>query len=203
MLRAVRVDVTTWSLETTSPSELKPSAKPAADVELRRARRPSPEFGRFLYTSVGGNWYWIDRLPWSHAQWLARLSHPRVETWVVYADGTPAGYFELDGTVDGAVEIAYLGVSPAFLDLRLGGWLLTEAIRCAWAMGPRRVWVHTCTLDARHALANYRARGMRVFKEHTEPVDLPDELTGPWPGAGVHGAHFELSADEGGIDVAG
>jgi ribosomal protein S18 acetylase RimI-like enzyme len=192
MLRTVRVEVTTWSLEMTAPSDLQPASAPPASVTLVRAMAPSPELGRFLYTAAGGNWYWIDRLGWSYEQWLARLSLPRVETWVVYEEGTPAAYFELDGTVDGEVEIAYLGVLPAFMNRRLGGWLLTEAIRRAWAMAPSRVWVHTCTLDASHALANYRARGMRVFNERTEQVELPEAPPGPWPGAGVHGPHTEL-----------
>ena len=174
----------------TDASELRPSEKPHQNIELRRAAVPSPELGRFLYTAAGGNWYWTMRLGWSYEQWLARLSLPRVETWVAYEHGTPCAYFELDGTVDGDVEIAYLGVFPAFMNRRLGGWLLTETIRRGWAMGPKRVWVHTCTLDAPHALANYRARGMRLFKEHTEPLDLPDDLPGPWPGAGVHGPHY-------------
>jgi len=79
----VRVDVTTWSLEMTTPSELRPSLEPAPPVEIRRATVVSPELGRFLYTAAGGNWYWIDRLSWSYEQWLERLSHPRVETWVM------------------------------------------------------------------------------------------------------------------------
>jgi GNAT superfamily N-acetyltransferase len=188
----VRVDVTTWSLEMTAPTDLRPSREPATPVEIRRAMQPTPELGRFLYTASGGNWYWIDRLLWTYDQWLERLSHPRIETWVMYEAGTPAAYFELDGTAGGDVEIAYLGVLPAFIGRRLGGWLLTEAIRRAWAMGTRRVWVHTCTLDAPHALANYRARGMRVFKEHLEAIELPDAPPGPWPGAGVHGPHTTL-----------
>jgi GNAT superfamily N-acetyltransferase len=185
----VRVNVTTWSLETAAPADLLPAPAPPGSVELHRAILPSPELGRFLYTAAGGNWYWTDRLPWSHDQWLQRLSHPRVETWVLYEEGTPAGYFELDGGTEGDVQIAYLGVLPAFIGRRLGGWLLTQAIRRAWAMGARRVWVHTCTLDAPRALANYQARGMLVFKEQTEAVELPDEPPGPWPGAGIHGPH--------------
>ena len=92
----------------------------------------------------------------------------------MYAHGTPAGFFELDGSIAGDVEIAYFGVMPQFLGRGLGGWLLSEAIRQGWAMGATRVWVHTCSLDAQpHALANYRARGMRVFKEVTEPIGGP------------------------------
>jgi hypothetical protein len=30
-------------------------------------------------------------------------------------------------------------------------------------MAPTRVWVHTCTLDHPAALANYQARGMKIY----------------------------------------
>jgi len=45
-------------------------------------------------------------------------------------------------------------------------------VRRAWQLpGTRRVWVHTCTQDHPHALANYRKRGFRVFKtQRRQPV---------------------------------
>ncbi len=187
------VNVTTWSLEIISAADLRPASPPPESVEIRRAFHASPELGRFLYTAAGGNWYWIDRLGWSHEQWAERMSDPRVETWVLYQDGTPAGYFELDGSAAGEVEIAYFGIMPAFLGRRLGGPLLTAAIRRGWAMGAERVWVHTCTLDSPRALAHYQARGMRVFKEHTEAIELPDAPPGAWPGAGVRGPHASIT----------
>lgn len=189
----------------TDPSQLRRSPAPAEPVELRRAGRPSPELGRFLYTATGGNWYWFNRLPWTYEQWLQRLRHPRVETWVMYSEGTPAGYFELDGSADDDVEIAYFGVMPAFIGHKLGGWLLGEAISRAWAMGTRRVWVHTCSLDAQQARANYEARGMRLFKEVTEPMEVPEVTPGPWPGAGVRGPHMSPPTPQlrGGTDVEG
>ena len=193
MLPVVLVPVTTWSLEMTSPSDLHPAELPPESFEIRRAVHASPELGRFLYTATGGNWYWTIRLAWTYDKWLERLSHPRVETWVMYLEGTPAAYFELDGSIENEVEIAYLGVLPAFLGRRLGGSLLTAAIRRGWAMSPGRVWVHTCTLDSPHALAHYQARGMRVFQEHTEPIELPDTTPGPWPGAGVRGPHTSIA----------
>ncbi len=196
MLRAVLVDVTTWHLEMLDPSQLLAPEAPRTPAELREARRPSPELGRFLYTATGGNWYWFDRLPWTYDQWLDRLSDPRVETWVMFVDGTPAGYFELEGSIEDDVEIAYFGVMPGFIGGKLGGWLLGEAIRRGWAMGARRVWVHTCSLDAPQARANYEARGMRLFKEVTEPIEVPEVTPGPWPGAGVRGPHMVVSKEK-------
>lgn len=178
------VDVTTWSLETTSPGDLRPAAAPDLDVALVRARRPSPELGRFLYTAVGSRWYWIDRLVWTYAQWRDYLADPAVETWVASVEGTPAGYFELDARQEGSVELAYFGLLPAFVGQGLGGWLLTRALERAWALEPRRVWVHTCSLDGPHALANYQARGMRVSAVETTRQDLPPEPPELWPGAG-------------------
>src|SRR5438445_6038344 len=105
------------------PSQLRPSPQPAGSVDVRRAGRPSAELGHFLYTAAGGNWYWIDRLGWTQEAWLERLGHPRVETWVLSVDGTPAGYFELDGRAGTDVEIAYLGLFPDAIGRRLGGWL--------------------------------------------------------------------------------
>ena len=180
----MEVEVTTWYLEMFGPAELVPAPRPDLDVALIRARRPSPELNRFLYTAVGGPWYWIDRLPWTYERWLAWLSRAGIETWVAHVDGTPAGYFELDATEAGSVELAYFGLLPAFVGRGLGGWLLTEALRRAWALGPRRVWVHTCSLDGPHALGNYRARGMRVNNVETAVERLPDRSPGPWPGAG-------------------
>ncbi len=166
------------------PSALRPAPAPAEiPVELKRAEHPCPELGRFLYTAVGGDWYWTDRLSWTYDRWHSRMSTPGVETWVAYVQGTPAGYFELEAQLEGQVEIASFGVLPQFTGKGLGGYVLTAAIQRAWKLGTRRVWVHTCTLDGPHALANYQARGMTVFREETTTREIEDRPPGPWPGA--------------------
>jgi GNAT superfamily N-acetyltransferase len=66
----------------------------------------------------------------------------------------------------------------------LGGPLLSAAVTRAWEMGARRVWVHTCDLDHPRALANYQARGFRVFHVECKVEQLPDEPLEVWPGAG-------------------
>src|SRR5690242_15162420 len=90
----VRIDVTTWYLQMLSPDELRHAPRPNGDVSLVQAQVPSPELNRFLYTAVGGQWYWIDRLGWDFQRWQAYLDRPELETWVLYVSGTPAGYVE-------------------------------------------------------------------------------------------------------------
>ncbi len=180
----VQVDVTTWYLEMLSPRDLRAVEQPPCTT-LVRAEIASPELNRFLYTAVGGQWYWIDRLAWDYARWLSWLQRPEVETWVLYRLGTPAGYVELEAQPDDNVEVAYFGILPSFIGQRLGGYLLSAGVERAWARGARRVWVHTCTLDGPHALANYQARGFRVYDQRTHSVELPSRSPGPWPGAGL------------------
>jgi GNAT superfamily N-acetyltransferase len=175
--------VTIYHLEMTHRDQLRPAARTYPDAEIRRAEVPCPEFSRFLYSAVGGDWHWRDRLSWSYSRWLAWLDRPEVETWVAYVRGTPAGYVELELQPGGHVEIAYFGLLPQFIGQGLGGQLLTHAITRAWDMGAGRVWVHTCSLDHPGALANYQSRGLRVFREEEKWILLPDEPPGPWPGA--------------------
>ncbi|MFJ3703371.1 MULTISPECIES: GNAT family N-acetyltransferase [Streptomyces] len=183
-------DVTVWSLEQTSPADLSPAAAPADGVTVARSRTPLPEFSRFLYTAVGGDVRWTDRLGLTYTQWQEILERPGAETWVAYENGTPAGFIELDAQEDGAVEIAYFGLIPAFRGRRIGGHLLSYGVARAWDLAERhpgrkpteRVWVHTCSNDGPHAMDNYRRRGFRLFA--TEVEQEPDVANpGPWPGA--------------------
>ncbi|MEU7134226.1 GNAT family N-acetyltransferase [Streptomyces sp. NPDC046261] len=190
--------VTTWSMEQTSPADLRPARVPDASsgIRIERAEVPSPEFSRFLYTAVGGELSWTDRLPWSYERWRAHLERPGVETWVAYEHGTPAGYIELDPQPEGAVEIVYFGLMRQFQGRGIGGHLLAFGTARAWDLAERwpereptkRVWLHTCSKDGPHALANYGRRGFRVFETRTEEEpDIP--APGPWPGAHQAGTH--------------
>jgi len=181
----VRVEVTTWYLEMLQPLELRAVDCPRADVRVEYAAIPSPELNRFLYTAVGGHWYWLDRLEWDYARWLEYLDRAAVETLVMYVSGTPAGYIELEAQADDNIEVAYFGLLPTFTGRRLGGYLLSVGVARAWAKSARRVWVHTCSLDGPTALANYRARGFRVYDQRRQWQDVPITSPGPWPGAGV------------------
>ncbi|WP_328320507.1 GNAT family N-acetyltransferase [Streptomyces sp. NBC_00388] len=184
------VTVTTWYLEQTSPADLRPAAEPGEGIRIVRAEVPSPEFSRYLYASVGADIRWTDRLAMPYAQWQELLARPGTETWVAYDRGTPAGFVELYAHGDGAVEIMYFGLIPAFRGRRIGGHLLTHGVRRAWDLADRtpglaatgRVWLHTCSKDGAHAMDNYLSRGFRLFRTETaEEADVP--TPGPWPGA--------------------
>jgi GNAT superfamily N-acetyltransferase len=178
------VEVTRYSLEMNSLAEHRPKTSTNPDFVIREAAIPLPELNHFFYTAVGGQWYWVDRLDWTYSQWLNWVDRLEHRTWIAYLSGTPAGYFELESQLGGDVEIAYFGLLPRFVGMGLGGPLLSKAVEEAWAMKASRLWVHTCSLDHPGALANYLARGFKVFKEETFQKSLPDSLPGNWPDAG-------------------
>src|SRR5687768_10396914 len=87
--------VTIYYLEMLDRAHLRPSSRSHPDAVIQRADVPSPEFNRFLYCAVGGEWHWHERLIWNYDRWMQWLDREEQETWVAYVRGTPAGYVEL------------------------------------------------------------------------------------------------------------
>ena len=163
--------VTVHFLEMHSPSELKPKLE-SHGTTVQECLVNQFEFNRFLYKFVGASWQWTDRLTWTEELWQQYVQDDSLRTWVAYNQGAIAGYYEL--LKDGSdVQIAYFGLSHYFIGKGIGGYLLTQAIRSAWEQeGTKRVWVHTCSNDHPHALGNYKARGLSVYKvKRLEPRD--------------------------------
>ena len=147
--------VVTTYLELTDPAAIRP-ARPV-DAPVARVEPPDGALNRSFYERVGRPHGWTDHLGKDAAWWQRHAE--QVETWVIAPD---AGYYELH-RVGADVEIAYFGLLPAFHGRGLGGALLEHALRRGFELGAR-VWVHTCTLDGPHALANYRARGLVPYR---------------------------------------
>lgn len=160
-----------YYLEMLKAPEFEPRHSALPTYSLIECQGVQPEFNKFLYSLVGKQWDWTDRLVWADSQWCELVSSPDLRTWVAYSDGIVAGYFELrkDG---GDVEILYFGLSPEFIGKGLGRILLEDAITQAWSWsGVTRVWLHTCNLDHPAALQNYERRGFKLYKTEQEPLN--------------------------------
>ena len=126
------------------------------------------QLNKFFYKNIGKNHHWVDRLVWTEKQWINYVSDKNVKTYVLKNKKDLAGYFELILHQEkDEVEIAYLGLLKEFQNKKLGSYLLSAAIKNSFLNNPKRVWVHTCSLDHKNALSNYVARGMKIFKTET------------------------------------
>ena len=112
-------------------------------VAFLRARQPSVAFYRFLYNNIGEPWMWYERRALDDDALAAIIQDENVEVYVLYIDGVPAGYAELDRRQGSDIELAYLGLMPEFVGAGLGAYLLATAIGIAWSYEPQRLWVHT------------------------------------------------------------
>jgi GNAT superfamily N-acetyltransferase len=162
---AARIQVRRTLLEMRSPADLSPAATPDPEPMVERLQPCSPAMFRYLYAEVGRAFRWTDRLSWTDEQVARHLADPRTSLWLLSWHEMPAGYFELRAHDDNSVEIAYFGLLLEFIGRGWGKYLLTRAAGAAWALGPARVWLHTCTLDHPAALPNYVNRGFRPVRE--------------------------------------
>ena len=126
------------------------------------------QINKFFYKNVGKKHQWKDRLVWSENEWIKYSSNPKVETHIMKVNNDLAGYYELILHFDlQEIEIAYLGLLEDYHNKKLGGYLLSNAIKKSFEKKIKRVWVHTCRLDNENALKNYLARGMKIYKKET------------------------------------
>lgn len=161
-------DVTIYYLEMSHENLLKPKQAVEGLTVIETVIKEY-RFNRFLYSLVGEQWQWLDKLEESEKSWKEYSERDNLRTWVAYYQGAIAGYFELEVSDDKEVEIKYFGLAPAFIGKGFGGCLLTYAIQQAWQVcHAKRVWVHTCSLDHPSALANYQARGLVLYQQKIE-----------------------------------
>ena len=146
---------------------------PGIRVALLRARRPTVAFYRFLYNGVGADWLWYERRAMDDADLAAIVEDDAVEVYVLYLDGVPAGYAELDRRVKPEIELAYIGLMPEFIGRGLGDYLLSTAIDIAWSYQPSRLWLHTNTLDHPRALPLYQRHGFKPYKQERKTIPDP------------------------------
>ena len=153
-------------LEISSLNQLNASEKKFQDFLIELLEPDNFQLNKFFYKNIGKNHHWVDRLVWSDQQWIKYVSDKKVKTYILKNNNDLAGFFEIILHSDkNEVEIAYLGLLEEYHNKNLGSFLLTTAIKKSFLEKPRRVWVHTCTLDHKNALKNYISRGMKIFKK--------------------------------------
>ena len=155
-------------LEIRSLSELKEVKKPAENYSVDLADSKDFQLNKFFYKNIGKNCQWIDRLVWTDLNWIDYISNDHLFTYILKDKSEIAGYFELLlNKQSKEAEIAYFGIMEEYYGKKLGGYLLSEAIKFSFQLGCARGGVHTCSLDNKNALRNYLSRGMKIFKSET------------------------------------
>tara|TARA_B100000900_G_scaffold259604_1_gene221260 strand:- start:1322 stop:1819 length:498 start_codon:yes stop_codon:yes gene_type:complete len=153
-------------LEIHSVQDLVETNSPSNDFKIELIDPPNFQLNKFFYKNIGKNHNWVDRLVWNEKEWIEYTTSEKVKTYVLKKNEDLVGYFELNIHQE-ETEIAYFGLLEEYHYKKLGSYLLSIAIKKSFFNNPKRVWVHTCSLDHKNALQNYISRGMKVFKKET------------------------------------
>ena len=152
-------------LDIVSLKDLSEIDKPSNNFNVRLVNPTDFQLNKFFYKQIGKKYRWVDRLAWDENQWIKYINNSSVKTYILKDNNNLAGYFEqIFDQKKLECEIAYFGILQDYVGKRLGGYLFSEAIKKSFVMGANRVWVHTCSLDHKHALKNYLSRGMKIYK---------------------------------------
>jgi len=152
--------------------------RPPRQFIVKTIHQPEPSFYRFLYYKIGEPWLWYERRLCSDNELISIIHRSDVSVNVLYSDGSPVGFFELDNRFNNEIELAYFGLLEGFIGRGLGAWLLDQALDLAWSKDPSRLWVHTCNLDHPNAIRVYERAGFVLYCEKT--IEIEDPRTQPF-----------------------
>ena len=175
MQLATRVAVTVTFLRLDRPPGDPPPPLPER-CELVGLRACSVAFYRYLYDTVGAAHCWWLRRALPDSAIAAILNDPAIGITVLYDDGEPVGFYELDARGRPDVNLSYFGLVPHAIGKGLGRAFLRAAIDDALAASDRGVTVNTCTADHPRALPNYLRAGFRPMRSVRELWDIPNRL---------------------------
>ena len=158
-------------LEIKSLNQLSEIKKPGDNYSLNQVIPNDFQLNKFFYKQIGKNYQWFDRLVWTDKNWIEYVSNPNLFTFVLKDNEEIAGFFELIHHKNKSeIEIAYFGLLKKYFGKKLGGYMLSEAIKKSFSFNVKRVWAHTCSLDHKNALKNYLSRGMKIYNMETANI---------------------------------
>ena len=106
MTTAPQIEVTISFLEMLErPHNLNLHSPQGKKTSLIRAYKPTLSFYRYLYNTIGEPWLWWERRTLSDDELLQIIQDENVEIYVLYYDGVPAGYAELDRRTPKEIDV--------------------------------------------------------------------------------------------------
>jgi len=126
---------------------------------------------KFFYRQIGKDHFWRDRLLWSDNEWKKYINNKNLETGIMKINDNLVGFYEQEFHKDkNEMELIQMGILKEHQGNKLGSFLLKHIIQETFNRDIERLWVHTCSLDHKHALNNYLSKELTIFKE--EEIDF-------------------------------
>ena len=136
------------------------------EVSIKVEDKNNYEINKFFYRQIGMDHYWRDRLIWTDSEWLKYVKNKNLETWIMKKNNEYVGFYEqLFHPHNNEVELINMGILKEYRGKKLGSLILNHSNKTAFDKKSKKIWVHTCSLDHKYALSNYKSKGFRIYKE--------------------------------------
>ena len=144
---------------TARPSHRRP-APMGAQLAVMRAPAMPLHFYRYLYEQIGKPHHWEMRRRMDDDALSAIIHATTTLIDVLYVDGSPAGFVEIDlARAPEHAEVEYFGLMAEFQGRGLSKFFLSCAIHAAWQHDPKKLILQTNSLDSPRALQLYQTMG--------------------------------------------
>jgi len=173
------VETVVTYLEMTDPPRVLPPQPVGPRLALMKVETMPLHFYRYLYATIGHDWLWVERLDMDDDALAQLVQRESIEISVLYANGAPAGYFELDLSGGETVDLVYFGLMPDWTGRKIGPWFLGCAVMEAFSAGAERLTINTCTLDHPGALRLYQRLGFQPVRRETKRLSVPATMSLP------------------------
>jgi GNAT superfamily N-acetyltransferase len=170
------VETVVTYLRMESPPRTLPPMPAGPKLALMKAEKIPLHYYRYLYSAVGMNWLWFERLLHDDETLAAKVHKDGVEIFVLYANGAPAGYYELDFSNARRTNLVYFGLMPEWGGQKIGPWLLGSAISEGFSRKAAEMTVNTCTLDHPAALPLYQRLGFKPVARDERRLRVPGNI---------------------------
>ncbi len=132
-------------------------------VALLRAESPPLHFYRYLFDTIGSDYYWVSRKGLDDDNLRSLIHHRSCEIFVPMFEGAPAGLAELKAHDPSHFEISFFGLIPELVGKGLGAYFLDQVLLGLSARDIQRATLETCTLDHPRALPLYQKFGFEPY----------------------------------------
>lgn len=146
----------------------------AQPLAMTRVTMPDGAAYRAIFLEIGAPWLWDRAAEMSDAEVAAHFADPRQHVYYGHDDGGDhVGMVEFSVADDTEIEITYFGLFPTLTGRGLGKRLMAGALDQAWRLSPRRIWLHTSSIDHHSVIGFYRACGFEPYAAGFEVTDDP------------------------------
>ena len=152
---------------------------PMGQLHIMENRDPSPSFYRYLYQHIGQDVGWTDRLLLQDHELKAVLDVPTNELHVLYVDGNPCGFAELDLRRPDEVEVTHIGLLPEYRGQRLGKFFFNWMLHQAWRDPVKKFRLIHSEWDHPAAFSLFSGAGFVPTEERIAERLLPDGMSKP------------------------